>query len=247
MITTKNYQHYILSKFNLPSGKSHKKPHQKWINMYYRLFDAYCYPSVIKQTHKNFRWLIAFDETTIDKAWVESHKKIIPLYINDFSKSFKQHCREYIRSHCENVVKYLITTRLDVDDSLHEDFIKTVHIDLKNHDSNYLVVSLVHGLTRNVKTNKSKEWTMYYANPFITLLEKLDDSVGIQTVRCCKHVRMMKVNRFDLSYVNTKVPMWIQNIHGWNASNVMRGKAVKIDLSSYHVKDRYLNKKKRKV
>lgn len=238
MINKKNYQHYILSKFNLPRGRSRRKPSKEWIKVYYKLFDTYCYPSVYQQTHKNFHWLIAFDETTINKKWVESHKKIIPLYINNFSKSYRHYFKEYITSHYTPEVEYLITTRFDVDDSLHEDFIKTVHINIRSCDSDNLVVSLVHGLTRNTKTRKMRRWIRDYANPFITLMEKLDDSNDIKTVRCRKHVQIMKGNNFDLLYVYTKKPMWIQNIHGRNVSNTMRGRPANTDLTPYHMKEK---------
>lgn len=239
MINKNNYQHYILSRFNFPGGKSRRKPSQEWLRLYYRLFDTYCYPSVFNQTHKNFYWLIAFDETTIDKRWVDSHKKIIPLYINDFSKSFRFYCREYIKSNYIDNIKYLVTTRLDVDDSLHEDFINNIHINLRNNDSDNLVLSFIHGLTHNIKNHKTRKWIMNYANPFITLSEKLDNLNEIKTVRCRKHVKM-KGKGFNLIYVNTPTPMWIQNIHGRNASNKMRGVPINICLNPYHIKNKVL-------
>lgn len=235
MINNNNYKHYILSRFNIPNNKTYRKPSQKWLEVHYKLFDDYCYPSIINQTDKCVTWLIAFDNETIDKDWVEQHKLITPLYISDFSRLYKHHCKQFIISEIPKWAEYLITTRVDVDDFIHRNFISTIHNNVLGYYSTDICVSLTKGLTYDTETNATRIWKKRYTNPFISLVEKLYNLDNINTVNYTKHCAMD--NYFEVLYIDTIEPMWGQTINGYNVSNIMRGKSCKIDMSKYNIKE----------
>ena len=60
-------------------------------------------------------------------------------------------------------------------------------------------------------------------NPFISLVENRTEKLKLCTFERHNHMK----DHFDCEYINNKEPMWIQNIHGSNASNRVKGRLIK--------------------
>ena len=104
---------------------------EKWLEERFELFEKYCFPSVTNQKNKNFYWLIFFDIDTPTafrektKQLLSSHNNFKALYI-DGIKSLNNSLIENILENLDESDDFIITTRLDNDDSIHKDFIDTI-------------------------------------------------------------------------------------------------------------------------
>ena len=63
---------------------SQKPPTKKWMKHRIELFDKYCYPSIINQTNKNFKWLIFFDGDTTDEKLFKKYDKCTKIFLKDY-------------------------------------------------------------------------------------------------------------------------------------------------------------------
>lgn len=117
----KKFEHYLLTKFNigLYNDKKIDKNGRKinddqWMEHRLKLFEKYCFPSIIKQTNQNFKWLVLFDRRTPkrylnDINRFKKYKHFIPFFGGWFDENIKKNLDPH--------AKYLITTRIDNDDA----------------------------------------------------------------------------------------------------------------------------------
>ena len=117
---------------------------------------------------------------------------------------------------------WILTTRLDNDDGLHEDFIKTVQNVVRPGASEAINFPL--GL---VLTDRAIYSSSQRSNAFISVFE---DALSCKTVLQISHNEMVK--RFAIREISTH-PMWFQHVHGGNVSNKIRGQR----LPSSHLPD----------
>lgn len=216
MITqTENYDHFILTRFNVPSeGKEsliRDKP--EWLKNRFVLFDKYCFPSVKNQTNQNFKWLIFFDDQTPPafKQKIKSYskyEKLIPIYVEkwEFSK-VKEAINKLVNK------DYILTSRLDNDDGLNINYIETLKNNITTTDDAFYNFS--YGITLH-KNSVFKQ--KHLSNAFISRLEK---TKNFKTVWDEQHQNIIKTHKtiqLDLEAA------WLQVIHGENVSNCTRGK-----------------------
>ena len=127
------FQHFILTLFNLrKKGWNETKSQSKvlthiWMENRLKLFEQYCYSSIKAQNKKDFEWLVFFDKTTPQlfrekiSELSSNFSKFISIYadgMDDFLPSITREIKNRLTT------PYLITTRLDNDDNLHQDFVK---------------------------------------------------------------------------------------------------------------------------
>ncbi len=216
-------KHFLATRFNLrfdvwKTVKDGSVPlTEEWLAERFDLFQTYCLPSVVHQKNQDFYWVVFFDTDTPKKykklinEIATSFKNFYPLYINGYDSllpSFKQ----FIQSHLEEQDDFIITSRLDNDDVLHEDFTDTVQrLAVKKHET---VIDLRRGYKMDI-TNNFLEFRKYYFpfNQFVSLVESAEEFNTVFS-------RMHPDWKYSSSIIIYDIrPLWIETIHKKNMLN----------------------------
>ena len=216
-------KHYIGTRFNLKveewkTTKSGKKAlSEEWLKNRFQLFEDYCLPSFKKQSNQNFIWCVFFDEDTpevykekinlISKDFLNFH----PIFIESI-KHLNKTFIEYIYSHNENSDKYVITTRVDNDDIIHKDFIKTIQELFQPIDKTVIDLKEGYQLTLNV----NKPILLRYPHPFNAFLSVIENVENVTSVYSKMHYDW-KSSKHVISY--SKIRLWIELVHEENKIN----------------------------
>ena len=230
------FAHFIITQFNLRNFPlSDAAGYEKWIQWTRNridLFRKFCLPSMINQTCKDFTWLLFFDSETPPEfdGFIESLKsyKFIEICrcegINDFYADYF----DEINKRLPENAGWIITTRIDNDDVLHRDAVKTIQLNFE--EKHKYLISLASGYILNTADNRMSHY-FYPMSPFISLIENTGNSPsGVfekghtkwDTLRLFIFRELWheffrpgkRKSRFIL-----KRPMWIQIVHGENVSN----------------------------
>lgn len=86
-----NYQHFIITRFNIPFMADEHASFlfsETYLSRRYELFERYCFPSIQSQTCQQFTWLVFFDERTPqtfrqrNQQLHDDYPNFQPVYIN---------------------------------------------------------------------------------------------------------------------------------------------------------------------
>lgn len=224
-------KHFIITQFNVRfkwskgSASTHGKvPNTEWFNHRLKLFDKFCYPSIVNQTCQNFDWLIFFDAETTDKKLLEKYNRFIPIFVKDYKYwNYKSIVKE-IKKLLTPKFKWLMTTRFDCDDSLGRNYIKTMQERFSPGD---FILNPVNGITYDIRSGKAYKFSYRCSNPYITTVEKICGK-PLKTCFRDNHPAMKKHFRRFIQVQNPK-RLWLQIIHDKNLGNKLRGdKRIKI-------------------
>ncbi len=222
------FRHFLVTRFNLrvdswdQTKNGEKVLTEDWLEKRFYLFENFCLPSVKNQHNQQFTWCIYFDENTPVpyrkriSVIAEAYSNIKVFYING-ADSLKSSLATFIKSHVNSEDQYIITTRLDNDDMIHQEFIAVIQslfvpaektvIDLQN--GYQLCIENDHAEVRN--------YTNLF-NPFISLVEEIS---FIKTVFSLKHKDWVKIED-KIEYKGNK--LWCEVVHRSNMLNsVNRG------------------------
>lgn len=205
-----------------------------WINNRLDLFLNYTLSSILKQSEKSFHWVIFVDfETTI--SILEKLKYNLKLYPNielkKYSGSFGDWRKQVKNSVAEIIpedIEYLISTRIDSDDIVHFDFIKTIQSHFGNQ--NYLPLNFDKGYlleaSSGIISKKSN-----FSNPFVSLIEKKSEK-GYLTVYHKMHHEYLT----DTSLLRIKdgTRLWCMMIHENNDSSSFSGLIMFSDYPEFY-------------
>lgn len=199
-----------------------------WLEQRMDLFFEYCYPSVVKQSNKNFIWLIYFDvntpKETLNLFKFRDSENIINVRLADSWINIDQVILKDLASKFPLNFDYFVSSRLDNDDALRYDFIEKAH-DLVN-DYGYsekTILDFQNGYIYDQKRNQIFEKKIE-SNPFILLVEP--KSQKYSTVFAFQHKEMKY--HFN-SVVSTDERMWSHIIHDSNLVNKVSGRSVYIN------------------
>lgn len=226
-------KHFLITRFNLRQDKWKTSKNgtavltDKWLKNRFVIFENYCLPSVINQSTQDFCWLVFFDTETPENYRSKiaelslKYKNFRPVYVEGMV-NFKKVGKENILKEIKVTDKFMITTRLDNDDVIHKDFIKTIQMLYKPvHNT---VIDLRKGYQVTLKTNHSqiRKITNDF-NPYISLIETVEH---FNTVLSKNHKDWR--NAASVIIYN-KEPLWCELVHQENLSNSTR----KYSLRSY--------------
>lgn len=178
-----SHKHFIVTRFNLKCEVwfNDKSGNQvltdDWMNQRISLFKNYCFPSVINQKCKNFEWLIYIDDETkssyINK--LNKLKKIYPFILLKTSshESFKDQYMRDLLLMTNSKDTHLITTRLDNDDVIHNDF-RGFPIFRKKSFSAF-GINVSYGSSRSIYLSSvfKMSWIKFLRYKFLVLNQKL--------------------------------------------------------------------------
>lgn len=232
-----NFSHVILTQFNLKGyDRNHSGLDIDWLTSRFQLFEKFCFPSMRKQSNQDFKWIVYFDSQTpqVFKDKISEYatwENFIPIYLPDpLTAEFnKQTILENIPEDCS----YLISTLLDNDDGLCQDFVQQVQANFDAQEREF--ISFVNGHV--LHTDGRLYAFKYLNNPFASLIEKIQarDPSGFITVLCAPHTHLSKMG--PMRAVKTDFS-WLQVVHSRNLLNKIRGvRAPKQNINQYFAID----------
>ena len=207
--------HLLLTRFNIqyePNESVGIAP--EWLEERLRLFEKYCLPSVVKQTCKDFTWLLFCDSRTpeIYKTKIQHYQSIVPqlriywlpYHDNDYREVFVAIGQEYASGY-----DCLISSRIDNDDSIEPEYIARVREAAEEGEEG--IISFPKGTQVFVRQNKSYT-VRYIPNHFTSRIEKQ----GFETILVRNHT---EVARDEMVLIETQEPMWKEIVHANNMFN----------------------------
>lgn len=218
------FQHYLITRFNYGwldnaamSRTGTAVNTSQWLDERVELFETFCLPSVSRQTCQNFTWVMQFDPQTpveiLDRYKTRSNVEIIQEPIADYFAGLK--LKE----------PFLLTSRLDNDDALHEGYIEAVQSCFAGE------TQLLD--TRGFQFDRGRhrfhtDGRRKPNSPFLTLIEKLEGPP--KTVHFVDHAKM----RRHFPARRLKQRLWCQVVHETNLLNRIRGQRLwRPDLSGF--------------
>jgi hypothetical protein len=230
------FHHCVITQFNLRNfdiGIPFDR--DTWVNWTRErivLFETYCLPSFLRQTNKEFCWLIFLDKETPEefRPFLDriAQHSFIQLCYSDGAADFYENHLSVVKQSLPETTRWVITSRVDNDDCIHEDFIATIQSRARPYHG-YLV-SLASGYILDINSNKMSHY-YYPMSPFISLVETTKKPMEgifsrIHTQWAPLRLWMGKElwlhyfvkNRRVADFVLRKT-LWIQIVHGKNVSN----------------------------
>ena len=237
-------RHVIVTRFNLKSQvwrtTKNNEPlqTQAWLRHRFELFEQYCLPSVQNQTNQNFEWFVYFDTETppefLSKInhYAKSYGNFKPVFLEDI-ELLKPHIKAHLQQNTQT--PYLLTTRLDNDDSLHQTFVQTINDCAQNqisHANNApetpLLIDVTHGFMLDTQPKMLLGNCKMPFNPFMSLLEAVEPNNEPITIyhqnqeHWTAHPNCLKIANKRL---------WLQVIHEKNKLNKFSPSSLNSNLS----------------
>ncbi|MFZ4672426.1 MAG: glycosyltransferase [Flavobacterium sp.] len=174
------FKHYLITRFNLRADywdvtkNNEQLLTDEWMNNRMWLFENFCFPSVVGQTNQNFEWLLYFDTNTKEVYQnriqeLVANQPNFKVFFVDAMPSFMPELHNYITNESKDK-PYLITTRIDNDDSIHIDFINEVQKQFNQQE--YQAIDFIKGYSLQIEPNYILGKKEQLFNPFISLIEK---------------------------------------------------------------------------
>ncbi|TXE15601.1 hypothetical protein ES692_16005 [Psychroserpens burtonensis] len=214
-------EHYLITRFNLKNENWHNPNSDNhvlsntWLDERFNIFETYCLPSIENQTNKNFKWLVCFDiDTPKDYSSkiknLEIHLPFFqPLFIDGF-KNLEKDISNFVKADSQN--RFIITTRLDNDDIVHKNFIKTIQ-NLFQPKSAVININLGYQLILMPNKNYQLRLVKKEHNPFMSVISEKDNFESVLS----KEHHYWKSHNHQI--INKNERLWIQFVHGNNVLN----------------------------
>ncbi len=218
------FNHFLITRFNIRYQEAHFQLDKSgaptrtevWLRKRLLLFEQYCFPSIAHQTNKNFTWLILFDQDTPSfcREIFAQYRQAFPLLMEVLvypNENYVERTKEAIYKHCSKEARYILTTRLDSDDALHETTIQRIQDAFQEKDDFF--INLRYGLQYDAE-RQILTHIRFDQNPFITRVEKKSNDV-----RTVLEVMHQYADRTAPITNLHSTPGWLQLIHEGNISN----------------------------
>lgn len=211
-----NYKHIILTRFNLQyDGQSDVHIQAKWLDERFRLFEQYCLPSIVGQTHQGFDWVLLMSDATpatyltrmeqLIAAHSNIHIELSP-YSEDYNPLYKQIGERYIGKH-----DYLLSTRMDSDDMLANTYVEVLQQRLTPTLPTNSVLTFLHGV-QWFEGHDVAFGVRYRKNHFLNFWE---EKGAIRTSLGMDHTQIEE----DTLVAVYEPCMWCEIVHQSNISN----------------------------
>ena len=222
-------KHLVLTRFNVAAPGREQSISLKpgWLDGRFDLFEKYCLPSVKNQTNHNFTWVVFFDTATPSayKQKIERLQRIYP-FKAEFTALFEMDRIVPSFLSRDNGESWLLTTRLDSDDILSDDFVSNLQ-DIAAKPKR-IVINFYCGTILSVTGSTAKVYeTEDVSNPFASLLEPLDSNS--KSIWAVQHTAL---ESFAEVFHENAAPRWMQLVHGTNVSNRVKGKRISLKKHS---------------
>lgn len=216
-------KHFIATRFNLkaPDWKTTKSGNlvltNEWLAQRFHIFENYCLPSVKNQSNLNFKWCIFFDiDTPVkykQKIFTISHEfpAIYPIFIESMGK-LNDAFKDFIINNIANTESHIITTRIDNDDIIHQDFVAIIQSLFQPKD--LCVIDIQKGYQVSIDTQCPE--IRLYTHPFNAFISVVENTKSFKTVFSRMHYGW-KNEKNIISYKQKR--LWMELSHHENYVN----------------------------
>jgi hypothetical protein len=182
----------------------------EFLNHRFNIFEKTCYPAIKAQTNPNFIWLILFDVGLPEEfrervAKYEPTLKITPVYI-DSKETFLMMLRSAITAHLLPSTNHLITTNIDSDDILSNNFVAATQQQFREQDFEFINFPFGYLYRFQEQRLYLREWL---TSPCHTLIEQRQN---FQTALTYPHHEVASNKTRQV----ITCPMWLMTVHGEN-------------------------------
>jgi len=213
-----DFTHLVLTRFNtaIDYAPSELRLNTEWLRGRLSLFERYCLPSMAGQASAQFRWVVFFDAASPRwlKDQIESYGSLMtPIYIDGVATDavIARRIAEAGLASSE----YLVTTRLDNDDALARTHLAYVQREFRRQEREFVAFPL------GMQYFRGHLYTVCWrANPFLSLIERVQNHNRFTTVFCVPHYRVRESGDLRLLI---RGPQWLQVLHSSNIRNGLRG------------------------
>jgi hypothetical protein len=214
-----SFSHVVLTRFNVRLNEDLTIPSigtdLNWLAERFQLFEHFCLPSVLSQIEQNFTWIIFFDSATPEPFATRARElalqrnNLIPIFSPTLPMS---RIKESIQEALPVSPEWLMTTRLDNDDGLHQDYVMTVQR-MQRFEGSEVLNCPIGIILRKDRAYLRRD----ISNAFISLSEPY---LNFETIYSVRH--RQAGNSFALRQ-GSRSPLWLQVVHDNNISNRVRG------------------------
>jgi hypothetical protein len=220
MPATNNFQHFIITAFNVDFGLKIREQilSQSYLSQRFEIFQKICLPSVFHQVNHNFKWLVFFDSETPESFKNEIYSlgkltNFIPVFVKQVSNP-GGFWREIIRKYIDTDTTHIITTNLDNDDAISKDFIEIVQKQFCGQEFEFINFAYGYMLRENGLFLRE-----FLSSPFISLIEKADNPLTCKNI---SHNDLFKLSEKGVPVRQIIMkPVWMQLVHESNVINRM--------------------------
>lgn len=211
--------HVLVTRFNLPTPgpESLVRAREGWLRERIDLFERYTVPSVVRQSVQDFRWIVYLDPESpqwlLDRLQPHIDSgRFVPLYRE--SVRWPDVARD-ARTVTGAQGDLLLTTNLDNDDAIADDFVARLQSLAREH--RHAALYLANGL---IVSGDELYLRHDPVNAFCSVVESWEDP---QTAWRECHTDL---NDFFPAVTDAGDPAWLQVVHDGNVSNRVRGRRV---------------------
>jgi hypothetical protein len=216
------FKHFLITRFNVRNTQwvttksGEEVLTEAWLSHRFLLFEQYCFPSVKNQRNQNFTWLVFFDQFTPEpyRARIteleSAYRNFKPVFVSDYG-AVRPTLQQLIQKQLTSETEYLITSRLDNDDSLHQDYVSTIQGAFRKQS--FTLIDIVDGYELLIEPKVLLGKVHFPFNPFLSLIESVAD---FKTVLSKQHAHWQQTTEIHIIKHNR---LWIQVIHGKNKLN----------------------------
>jgi hypothetical protein len=220
------FTHYLITRFNVPvKNWDRDKAGQPvlddaWMHSRLDLFRRYCVPGVANQTNRNFTWLIYCDKLTSQTYLNEIYKAIsgVPNVMVRQVSHFEELMTDLRQLFSTVPTPYVISSRVDNDDSLGPTYIHEVQKHFVEHDKR--IINFLQGVLYDTHRGVLTEIRKSHLNHYGSLIEELKPDTGTITIMGYPHGRPPEgstVTDIDLRFA------WLKIIHERNMASKTNG------------------------
>lgn len=218
----------IITRFNIDirmasfKDKTYLNLDKEYLKKRFFLFENYYLKSLTSQTNKNFYSFVLMHPQTPEEFKERFFRlastcsfKLVSIFVKNFNISIiSKEIYEYIKAY-----ELLISVRLDNDDSIAATFVEKLYAE-NNLKENH-IISFSNGCVYDINSG----FIMHYYNKqnhFLVYVEKLKNN--FKTIYAISEHDKILENHPYIIFIDTKCPMWMENLHDCNILNKLVGR-----------------------
>ncbi len=220
------FTHYLITRFNVPVKNWDRDKAGKpvlddaWMLSRLELFRRFCVPGIANQTNKDFTWLIYCDKLTSPAYLNEIHLAVseVPNVIVRQVGHFEELMTDLRQLLSDEPTPYLISSRVDNDDSLGPAFINVVQRHFVEQDKR--IINFLKGILYDAHRGVLTEIRNSQFNHYGSLIEALEPDKKLITIMGYPHGRPPEGS--TVTNVDTRFA-WLKIIHERNMASKTNG------------------------
>lgn len=233
-------KHYLITRFNIYSDEyffGDLDRFNKWSESRIDIFKKFTYSSVISvRKNSDFKWIILFDERSPKSIFEMINNLdlsfIRPVFVKHgmgFGRGAIQASCDFIHNDIGADVEFVLTTRIDNDDAIHENYMKFIYGKAAGL-THISPVALNYERGLCFYEGSGHVFNMNVPNMFISLLEPIEE---LKTIISFSH---SKIGDYaEVINIKNNFPVWLMNVHGENWANTKKNGKILEDLSCFNI------------